>query len=365
VVTAVVITLMVGLVGGVGWAFGLPLYERLTASSSPAPTDFPGPGHGQASITIDPGDPGSVIAQKLVAAGVIATAGPFISAFTQAGEAASSIQPGTYALRLEMSAQEALTALMDPAFRLAISFTVPEGKRAEEVYGIVGAALAQAEAGDGADQATLDALAAEKTETVRAAAASLDAIGLPAEANGLVEGWLFPETYSFNLGTQPTEILARMVTQTVGVLEDLAVPRDKWLETITVASIIEKESKLAPDRPKVARVIYNRLDQGIRLELDSTVVYGVGRFDAAVATSDEERANQNPFNTYLLPGLPAGAISNPGQAAIEAAISPAAGAWLFFCAVNLETGETEFNETAEGHQRSVEKLRAWEREHAQ
>jgi UPF0755 protein len=358
----VVIALTAVLVGGVGWVVGKPIYDQWSQREEPAVADYPGPGRGEAAITIEQGDTGNAIAAKLVAAGVIASAGPFIEAFTAAGEAATAIQPGTYALQLEMSAQGALTALMNPATRLAVSFTVPEGKRAEEVFGIVGAALAQADLGADGDPTELDAMAQARTLEVAAASQDKAAIGLPEEANGLLEGWLFPETYSFNLGVEPAEILARMVAQTIAVLEGLEVPRDKWLEILTVASIVEKESKLAPDRPKVSRVVYNRLERGIKLELDSTVVYGASRFDAEVETSADERALDNPFNTYKIDGLPAGAICNPGQAAIEAALNPEPGNWLFFVAVNPLTGETEFNETAEGHQRSVEKWQAWKRE---
>jgi UPF0755 protein len=363
-VTVVVIVALVGLVGGVGWVLGKPVVDRLTAPKAEAVTDYPGPGEGEASITIEAGDPGSVIAEKLVAAGVIATAGPFIVAFTQAGDQAAAIQPGTYLLRLKMSSRDALAALMDPASRHDVRFTVPEGKRADEVYTIIGAALAAADVGPDGDAAALEAATTEQRERVRAAAEDTAAIGLPAQANGLVEGWLFPDTYAFNLGTEPTEMLAKMVSATVGVLERLEVPDDRWLEVLTIGSIVEKESRLEPDRPKVARVVYNRLAKQIKLQLDSTVVYGVGRFDGNLATTDAERSQSNPYNTYVVPALPAGAICNPGEAAIKAALAPAEGPWLFFVTINPETGETEFNETAAGHDQSVEKWRAWEREHA-
>jgi UPF0755 protein len=340
------------------------VWDKLTQKKTEAITDYPGPGFGEISVTIEQGDLGSVIADKLVAAGVIATAGPFIQLFTQAGDQAASIQPGTYSLSKEMSSAQALGALMNPDKRLAITFTVPEGKRAAEVYSIVGLALAKAELDPKADQATIDTTTAEKAALVEAAAANLEGIGLPAEANRLVEGWFFPETYSFNLGTTPEAILKKMVATTISVLEELKVPRDRWLEVITMASMVEKESKLSPDRPKVARTFYNRLDKGMRLQSDATVVYGVKRFDGKTATSDADRANQNPFNTYVVPELPAGAICNPGREAISATLSPASGSWLYFVTVNPETGETEFNETAEGHDKSVAKWKAWEAAHS-
>jgi UPF0755 protein len=362
-IAAVVIVLLVAAVGSAGYFLGKPIYQELTKPKEVQVTDFPGPGEGAASITIEAGDPGSVIGDKLVAAGVIATTGAFIEAWNKAGDRANSIQPGTYALMEKMSASGALAALLDPANRNAIMFTVPEGKRAAEVYQLIGTAVAKSDLGDDADQAALDQKAAEQAGVVKQAAES-GAIGLPPEANGLVEGWLYPETYSFNIDTAPTEILSKMVANTVKTLEDLQVPRERWLEIITVASIIEKEARLEPDRAKVARVIYNRLADGIKLELDSTVVYGVGRFDDTLSTTDAERNADNPYTTYANRGLPIGAISDPGKAAIEAALNPTPGAWKFFCVVNPETGEMEFNETAEGHNLSVEKWKQWEREHA-
>jgi UPF0755 protein len=358
-VSTVVIVLAVALVGSVGWFVGKPFVTELTKPKNERVGDYSGPGHGEASITIEAGDTGAQIAEKLVAAGVIASTGPFVAAFTEAGEQAASIQPGTYALRQEMSAQDALTALMDPASRRAITFTVPEGKRADEVYQIVGQAMAQAEVDDGADPAQRDAIAADRTEQLRVAGQDATAIGLPPEAAVGPEGWLFPNTYSFNLGTEPAEILAEMVAQTVKVLDEVQVPRERWLEVLTVASLVEKESKLEPDRPKVARVVYNRLEKGMKLQFDSTVVYGVGRFDDEVDTTDAERAADNPYNTYKIQGLPAGPICNPGLVAIKGAVEPAAGAWLYFCAVNLDTGETEFNDTPEGHEGCVAKYQAW------
>jgi UPF0755 protein len=363
-ITAAVVLVLVAAVGSVGWLVGKPLFDDLTKPKPTQQTDYPGPGEGAATITIDPGDVGSVIGDKLVAAGVVATTEAFVEAWNKAGDRANSIQPGTYALLQKMTAADALAWLLDPARRNAISFTVPEGKRADEVYQVIGAAMAKTEFESDADQAAIDQAAAERSAEVQQAAADAAAIGLPPEANGLVEGWLFPETYSFNIDTEPTAILAQMVAQTVAVLEELQVPRERWLETLTVASIIERETKLSPDRPKMAQLIMNRLERGQKLELDSTVVYGVRRFDQNLATTDAERQDANPWNTYVIPGLPAGPICNPGRETIEAYLAPEPGGWLYVCATNPDTGEVEFNETIEGHQQCVAKWQAWERDQA-
>jgi UPF0755 protein len=116
--------------------------------------------------------------------------------------------------------------------------------------------------------------------------------------------------------------------------------------------------------PKIARVIYNRLDKGMRLQLDTTVIYANGG-TKAVTTTAEQRAKVSPYNTYLVDGLPAGPIDSPGEAAIEAALAPAAGNWLYFVAVNPDTGETKYAVTGEEHARNVEEFRAWLRAHPQ
>jgi UPF0755 protein len=360
IVTGLVIAALVGGVAGAAWVLGEPIWDKLTNPSPQAVEDYPGPGEGEASITVEPGDTGTEIADKLVQAGVIATAPPFIKAFTDAGSQAAGIQPGTYALRLKMSASGALTALLDPSSRLAITFTVPEGYRAEDVYRTVGEAMARAELGQGADAAQLEPLAAERAQQVRQVAEDPAAIGLPPEAKGVPEGWLFPNTYAFNIGTEPAEILGAMTAGTVEVLESLDVPRDRWWDVVTLASVVEREVSRAEDRPKAARVFLNRLDKGMKLESDATAAYGAGRVGGGVDMTDAELADPNPFNTYVHQGLPAGPISNPGRAAIEAVVAPAPGAWIYFVTVDLDTGETEFNETWEGHEQSVQKLRAWQ-----
>jgi UPF0755 protein len=106
-------------------------------------------------------------------------------------------------------------------------------------------------------------------------------------------------------------------------------------------------------------VFQNRIDQGINLESDATVAYGTGNLHT-VWTTDSERADaSNLYNTYANPGLPIGPIGLPGDLAIEAALTPADGPWLFFVPINLQTGETVFSETVEEHEAAVAVLREW------
>jgi UPF0755 protein len=111
-------------------------------------------------------------------------------------------------------------------------------------------------------------------------------------------------------------------------------------QVITMASLVQAEGGRLSDYPKIARVIYNRLKQGIPLELDSTVLYGLNTF--GIIASDTQLQSTSPYNTYKRKGLTPGPIDSPGDAAIRAVLSPASGNWIYFVTVNPKTGETLF-----------------------
>ena len=148
------------------------------------------------------------------------------------------------------------------------------------------------------------------------------------EAKNL-EGYLYPTTYQFELGTHPKEIIAKMVQQFKSVWQPewdgLALERGRTKrEIIIIASLIENESKIDSERSLVASVIYNRLERGIRLGIDATNVYIaklLGRWDGIIHKSDVEV--DHPYNTRKILGLPPGPISSPSKTAIEAALHPA------------------------------------------
>jgi UPF0755 protein len=117
----------------------------------------------------------------------------------------------------------------------------------------------------------------------------------------------------------------------------------KPLEVLTVASIIEREVNQDQYRAKVARVLYNRLNKGMRLQLDSTVVYAENL--KTNTTTAKDRKSRSRYNTYRFKGLPPGPISAPGKAAMQAAAQPENGKWLYFVTVNFDTGETKFATT--------------------
>jgi UPF0755 protein len=182
------------------------------------------------------------------------------------------------------------------------------------------------------------------------------AIGVPANEVS-IEGWLFPATYLFAPDLSAKQILTQMVTRTVQELDHYGVALADRHRVLTLASIVQKEARQSADFYKVSRTFLNRINIGMPLQSDATVSYGSG--GTTVTTTDAERADPNGYNTYVHTGLPIGPISGPGSRAIDAVLHPAAGTWLYFCAINLATGETVFSTTIAEHEAAVAKFRAW------
>jgi len=314
---------------------GLSVVRPMFSGST---NDYAGPGTDPVTFTVNSGDTGRTMGANLEKAGVVKTAKSFVDAFSAEPKSAA-IQPGDYALKKEMKAVDVLAVLVDPKNRQVPKVTIREGLWATEIY----AALAKA--------------TGKPISDYEAAAKDAASLGLPADAKGNLEGYLFPATYEFSSKNSAAEQLRTMVAKAVSELAKLGVTAQQAPRVLTIASIVEAEASRADDRPKVARVIENRLTAGMRLQLDSTVSYGVKR--RAITTTDAERADPNTWNTYLVDGLPSGPISNPGVAAIQAALNPAAGTWLFFVAVNPEFGETKFTASQAEHDRNVAEFQAW------
>ncbi len=331
-----VLFIALGLVAGAGY-LGYSLLRPLVTSSTDS-GDYPGPGTDAVLFTVADGDTGRAIAGKLEKAGVIKTAQAFVDA-ANADPRAAGIQPGDYALKAQMRAVDALAILVDPKNRQSQKVVIREGLWASEVY------------------ATLSKATGQPVAAYEAAAKDTTAIGLPADAKGNVEGYLFPATYEFTAKDTPTTQLRTMIAKARAQLTKLGLDSEDSQRVMVIASIVEAEARRDEDRPKVARVIANRLAKPMRLQLDSTVSYGAKK--RAITTTDAERADPNPWNTYARDGLPAGPIGNPGLSAIEAALAPADGPWLFFVAVNPETGETKFAVTQAEHDALVLEFQTW------
>ncbi|MFF4411973.1 endolytic transglycosylase MltG [Streptosporangium sp. NPDC001559] len=174
------------------------------------------------------------------------------------------------------------------------------------------------------------------------------ALGLPSYARGALEGFAFPGTYEVSPTSGPGEILAAMVTRFDRVAGDSDLVDGARragrtpLEILIIASIVQAESADKRDMPKIARVVHNRLNHtpGLRLQLDSTVLYGLGKYGAKA--SQEDLRSRSPYNTYARRGLPPGPICNPGADAMAAALKPAAGPWLYFVTTDPKRGVTKF-----------------------
>ena len=315
--------------------------EKLWTMINPSSADFTGQGTGSVDVRINQGDTLSDIARTLVDDGVIASVGPFIDA-AEADPASTGIQPGVYRMRAEMSGQAAVDMLLDPATRLVTRVTLPEGLT-------VKATLAKLAETSGTPLAELEAAAADPA-----------ALGLPAYAGGKLEGFLFPATYDFEPGTTPVQMLSKMVDRAVRAFDELQIPEADRLTVLTKASLVQAEASTSEDMAKVARVLENRLADGMPLQLDTTVNYANGK--SGITTTAADRANPSPYNTYVHAGLPPGAINNPGEEALRAVLSPADGEWRFFVVVDPDTGDTRFAVTGEEHQQNVLLFQQWLRE---
>lgn len=335
------IVLVLGAVGGVA-AYGWFNYNEQVRAllGIPLPTDYEGTGNGEeAIVSIKSGDIGSDVAVTLHEAGVTMTYDAVYDYLVAHPDI--SFLPGNWRLQKEMSAESAVTALQDSANKVTDRLLITEGtvlpNALETIAATTGLAL----------------------EDVQAAAADVASYGLPAEATTL-EGFLFPATYELDGTETAHDILQKMVNEMMSRLDAAGVaPEDRW-KTIIMASIVQREAgQNIDDFAKIARVFQNRIDQGINLESDATVAYGTGRLDSVWTEPEERDDASNLYNTYANPGLPIGPIGLPGDDAINAALHPADGPWLFFVPINLATGETVFSETADEHQAAVDQLLAW------
>lgn len=326
-------------VGGAGyWAYST--YPEQVKSLFGWSNDYPGDGQGRVDVKVLPGDIGSDVADRLVAAGVTKTRSSFFDLLVSK-RPEPTFEPGTYRLRSHMSAAAALAALQDKANRIEATFTIPEGSTAKQILPIAAKAT-------GVPLAELQAAAKDRA-----------GLGIPKGARN-IEGWLFPATYTFEPGAKAQDVLQRMVARTKQALDSARVAEPDRERVLTLAGLVQKESNGREDA-KVARVFLNRIRAGMRLQSDATVSYGAG--GTTVVPTKKEKADRNGYNTYLRDGLPVGPISSPGDAAIKAAVSPAKGKWLYFVTVNLKTGETKFATSYAEHQKNADQFTRWLKAH--
>jgi UPF0755 protein len=353
--------LLLGVLGfGTWWGVG-KIQEFFGAA------DYSHTGTEIVTIEVKSGDTATDIGNTLFDAGVVKSAKAFVIAANE-NPLSANIQPGHYQLYKQMPAAQALAVLLDPEKNRIVSrVTIAEGKTAKEAF----------------------ALLSENTGIPVAefeeAAKDPKALGIPDfwfnrdKADGRtaiksVEGFLFPDTYGFPPNADATTILKQMVARFLEVADEIKLVETAEakgimpFEALTVASLVEREAGVHEDMPKVSRVVYNRLQPSWQnvdcgcLAFDSTTNYwrqlrGLPVKPSSEMTLEELRDPKNLYNTSVKPGLPPGPIANPGKVALEAAINPAQGPWLYFVLIDKE-GRSAFAVTFAEHQANIAKAKA-------
>ncbi|MFF8377670.1 endolytic transglycosylase MltG [Streptomyces sp. NPDC015661] len=332
----VVALVLAGGVGGVGY-FG---YQFWQGEFGAAP-DFVGAGSGEVQVEIPKAAGGYEIGNILKKAGVVKSVDAFVSA-QQKNPRGLSIQAGAYTLKKGMSAEAAVTLMLNPASQA--NLIIPEGKRNAWVY-----------------EKLDERLDLTPGTTKKIAFAKADSLGLPdwaknhEDVKDPLEGFLFPASYPVAKGGKPEDALRKMVSRANqeytkldldGKAKELGV-KGPW-ELLTVASLVQAEGKTHDDFRKMAEVVYNRLQPDNRetyqlLQFDSTLNYLKGQSEIKIS-EQEANTNTDPYNTYKHKGLPPGPISNPGGEALASMLNPTNDGWIYFVATDGRN-KTEFAKT--------------------
>lgn len=273
------------------------------------------------------------VASELEAKGIIKNR-PFFLLWARLKGYGERIKSGEYSLSPAMAPVK-IFDILTRGIIITHPVTFPEGYSADQI----GETLAQK-------------IGVNKTEFLCLVRdpAILERRGVSGES---LEGYLYPDTYNFSMGQSPGSIIDVMtgrfnelISPLMGRIEESGMTLE---EVVTLASIVEKETGRADERPLIASVFLNRLKKGMRLESDPTVIYGIEDFNGNL-TRDDLRT-YTPYNTYVIRGLPPGPICNPGIESISAVIYPADTEYLYF--VSKNDGSHYFSRTLEEHNRNV------------
>ena len=309
--------LALALAGAVIW-FMFELYQP-----------FHGSPHGSVTVTIPPHSSSSAIGDELARDGVVSSGFFFDLRATLAGER-GDMRAGTYDLQEGMTYSAVLKILTTPpAAAKTTNITIIEGRTRAQINDLLKAQ---------------DVKGSYYVATRRSPLINLAAYGAPRHTPDL-EGFLFPDTYQL---VEPISIPALVSDQlktfrTEWSHVNLDYARSKHLtayDVLIIASIVQGEAATPHDQPLVASVIYNRLRQGMPLQIDATVRYATGNYSKPI--SESQLHDRSPWNTYLHQGLPPTPIDNPGMAAIEAAAHPARTNFLYFVAKVCGNGSSAF-----------------------
>ena len=243
---------------------------------------------------------------------------------------------GEYELSASLSTEDVLKAITGGPVK-TWTVTIPEGSRAVDIATRLEAA--------GLTNAAEFLLAVDRPKLA-------EELGVPADG---LEGYLYPDTYRLPRGLSPERIARIMVKQfdrvwAAEVAELASTSTLSKNQIVILASIVEKETAAATERPMIASVFLNRLERGMRLETDPTVIYGISNFDGNLRKK-HLRDETNPYNTYRIPGLPPSAIANPGSEALRAVVAPDVTNFLYF--VSRNDGTHVFSSTYRDHVNAV------------
>ena len=289
---------------------------------------------GVAFFEVRPGDNLTGVARALEARGLIRSA-LAMRGLARAQSLETKLKVGEYELSPDLSTPEIAHILASGRVRTH-AIVIPEGTRAVEI----------------ADRLALEGLA-DREEFLRIVLDPKTVRKFKVEGPTL-EGYLFPDTYRFAKGLSAEKIAEAMVGEFREVYRALRSTSPKselsMRELVTLASIVEKETGVPEERPLIAAVFLNRMQRGMRLETDPTVIYGIADFDGNLRRVHLEDAD-NPYNTYQIPGLPPGPIASPGREAMRAVLEPAESPFLFF--VSRNDGTHIFSKSYRDHARAV------------
>ena len=296
--------------------------------------EFEGDPYGSVLFSVEQGQDSVTIGENLVKDEVVKSSETF-AAVVMANNA--TLYPGTYELQKHMQSIDVVMILSDQTKATGF-LDVKSGERVSDV-------IAAAAELSGIDES-------EFQSVVDGGGAGI----LPDEANGKFEGWFEPGQYDVKSKTSASDVLKMMVDRRVAKLDELGVDASERERILTIASIAESEVNSKEYYGKVTRVILNRLDKGMTLGMDTTVAYGLG-ISASQLTNAQLLDASNPYNTRVNKGLPPTPISNPGDNAINAALNPEDGDWIYFVTTNLETGETKFTASEEEFEQYVQEYK--------
>ena len=270
----------------------------------------------QVRVTVEQGMATSDIAALLEREGVIASAEVFKYYARLTGVA--SIEAGSYTLEKKSDLSDVVKVLEGGAAKAEEErVTIPEGLTLPEVAKVIGEMPGRS--------------AAKFMEVVNGG--TIRSQYQPA-GNSSLEGLILPETYFVTKGDDEAKILRKLVDafDQLATQLNLSGAAGRFglspYQAVIVASLVEREARVDEDRGKVARVIYNRLERKMQLQIDATVLYALGRAQESVSFKDREV--NSPYNTYRIPGLPPGPIASPGRKSLEATVSPTAGNWTYY-----------------------------------